>query len=56
METPSQKLIRSLQKYATFKNQSEYQIRKTIGQDYGIPRARNAELLIALDELKETKN
>ncbi len=52
METPTIKLVKSLQNYDKFKNKSEYQIRKIIGKDYGIDRARNVELMIELESLQ----
>ena len=48
-------LINKLQSYDAYKNMSEYQIRKTIGQQYDIKRARNIELSIELDKLKQPK-
>jgi hypothetical protein len=48
----SKTLIKELQSYDQYKNLSEYQIRKQIGSIYNIDRARNVELLIELDELK----
>jgi hypothetical protein len=47
----SKTIIKKLQTFDSFKNLSEYQIRKNIGNDYGIKRATNVELQIELDEL-----
>lgn len=48
-------LIERLQSYDMYKNMNESAIRKSIGKIYGIDRARNVELAIELDELKNNK-
>ena len=48
-------IINKLQSHDSYKNLSEYQIRKNIGQIYGIKRASNVELQIELDELLSEK-
>lgn len=48
-------LISELQTYDKYKKMNEKEIRKTIGTNYGIYRARNVELKVELDELKTHK-
>lgn len=45
-------LVEQLQAYKIYKNMNDKEIRKSIGKQYGIPRARNVELEIELDQLK----
>ena len=49
----SKKLINQLQSFNSYKDMNEREIRKSIGALYGIPRARNVELEIELDQLNK---
>jgi hypothetical protein len=55
MET-SKTLIKDLQQYEPYKHMTEYAIRKTIGEQYDMKRARNVELMVTLESLQKVPN